>query len=369
MAFQEVSNLDRVPRNRRGIYEILPMLLRHPAPLLPSLDGGDRLADCLCRACKTPKLGDHELGWCDGVFAVHALLYVFHVRGVNVENVNLSCRIDRMDNSAESITKTVKSLRERAGLTMGAMAKALGYKTPSGYQRYEDASAYGGGFLKRDIVAGLARALVGKGDPAVTEREVWALAGPEFTPGRPFSTFDPDREEPLQDEGMTHGSETGLRGVPDGASPQLDVTAGMGAGGITIISEGVRGKSGMTFAAEDISDYWRVPPVILASMGNVKPTDITFVPCQGDSMAPTLLEGDVVVVDTRHRWPSPDGLYALTDPFGGIIVKRLHVTDEGSDGERVVMVVSDNAKHETRRATVDDLHIVGRVLRKFGLVG
>lgn len=188
-------------------------------------------------------------------------------------------------------------------------------------------------------------------------------------PARPFTTFDPDTADDLPDEGMTHGSETGLRGVPEGASPQLDVTAGMGAGGITIVSEGVRGKSGMTFAAEDISDYWRVPPVILASMGNVKPTDITFVPCQGDSMAPTLLEGDVVVVDTRHRWPSPDGLYALTDPFGGIIVKRLHVTDEGSDGERVVMIVSDNPKHETRRATVEDLRIVGRVLRKFGLVG
>lgn len=185
----------------------------------------------------------------------------------------------------------------------------------------------------------------------------------------PFSTFDPDQPDVIEDEGMTHGSETGLRGVPDGASPQLDVTAGMGAGGITVISEGVRGRSGMTFAAEDISDYWRVPPVILASMGNVKATDITFVPCQGDSMSPTLLEGDVVVVDTRHRWPSPDGLYALTDPFGGIIVKRLHVTDEGSEDERVVMVVSDNPKHETRHVSLSELRIVGRVLRKFGIVG
>jgi transcriptional regulator with XRE-family HTH domain len=188
-------------------------------------------------------------------------------------------------------------------------------------------------------------------------------------PTKPFTTFDPDHPDAEADETMTHGSETGLRGVPDGASPQLDVTAGMGAGGITIVSEGVRGKSGMTFAAEDISDYWRVPPVILASMGNVKATDITFVPCQGDSMAPTLLEGDVVVVDTRHRWPSPDGLYALTDPFGGIIVKRLHVTDEGSEDERVVMVVSDNPKHDTRRVSLAELRIVGRVIRKFGLVG
>lgn len=186
---------------------------------------------------------------------------------------------------------------------------------------------------------------------------------------RPFSTFDPDAPDPEADEGMTHGTETGLRGVPEGGSGMLDVTAGMGAGGLTIISEGVRGKSGMTFAAEDISDYWRVPPVILAAMGGVRPTDITFIPCQGDSMAPTIVEGDVVVVDTRHRWPSPDGLYALTDPFGGIVVKRLHVTDEGADDERVVLIVSDNGKHEPRRETVGTIRIVGRVLRKFGLVG
>lgn len=201
------------------------------------------------------------------------------------------------------------------------------------------------------------------------DRVTLAQSGEAQGPEKAFSTFDPDQPDVFDEETMTHGSETGLRGVPDGASPQLDVTAGMGAGGITVVSEGVRGKSGMTFAAEDISDYWRVPPVILASMGNVKPTDITFVPCQGDSMSPTLLEGDVVVVDTRHRWPSPDGLYALTDPFGGIIIKRLHVTDDGTDEERVVMVVSDNPKHETRKVTFSDLRIVGRVLRKFGIVG
>lgn len=187
-------------------------------------------------------------------------------------------------------------------------------------------------------------------------------------PSRAYSTFDPDKEEPLTEEGMTQGSETGLRGVPEGSSPQLDVTAGMGAGGLTIISEGVRGKSGMTFAAEDISDYWRVPPVILSSMGGVKATDITFVPCQGDSMFPTLHEGDVVVIDTRHRWPSPDGLYALTDQFGGIIIKRLEMTDEGADGDRIVLILSDNPRHNPRRSTVDELRIVGRVLRKFGQV-
>jgi hypothetical protein len=184
-----------------------------------------------------------------------------------------------------------------------------------------------------------------------------------------YSTFDPDAPEPEVDDQITFGTETGLRGAPDGSSAQLDVTAGLGAGGMTIIAPGIPGKSGMTFAAEVISDYWRVPPVILSSMGNARPTDITFIPCQGDSMAPTLVEGDVVVVDTRHSWPSPDGIYAILDQFGGIIVKRLELREAVGDGPMLVAVISDNPRHREKLMAVDEVKIVGRVLRKFGLVG
>lgn len=186
---------------------------------------------------------------------------------------------------------------------------------------------------------------------------------------RPYSTFDPDQPDTEPDETITHGSETGLRGAPDGSSAQLDVTAGMGAGGMTIVAPGIPGKSGMTFHAEVISDYWRVPPAILSGMGGAKAGDITFIPCQGDSMAPTLVEGDVVVVDTRHGWPSPDGIYAILDQFGGIIVKRLELREAIGDGPVLVAVISDNPRHREKIMAVDEIKIVGRVLRKFGLVG
>ncbi len=275
-----------------------------------------------------------------------------------------------MQSTADSIAKTVAALRERAGLSMADIAKAMGYKGASSYQRYEDAEKLKDGFLKRDWVNTFARAVVGKGNPPITEREVWELAGPEFAPRKLslVSTFDPDAPDFVADESMTVGEFTGARGIPDGSTPQIDVTAGMGGGGLTIISEGVPGKHGMTFAAENISDWWRVPPAVLMAMGNVKPTDITFVPVQGDSMAPTLIEGDVVVVDTRHRWPSPDGIYALNDAFGGVIVKRLEVTSKPGDEEPRVDVISDNPRHPTKNWSLDELRIVGRVLRKFGNV-
>lgn len=188
-------------------------------------------------------------------------------------------------------------------------------------------------------------------------------------PPRPYSTFDPDEPDAIHDETITQGSETGLRGAPEGSSAQLDVTAGLGAGGMTIVAPGIPGKSGMTFAAEVISDYWRVPPVILSGMGNAKPADITFIPCQGDSMAPTLVEGDVVVVDTRHGWPSPDGIYAINDQFGGIIVKRLELRAPIGEGPVLVAIISDNPRHREKIVAIDELRIVGRVLRKFGIVG
>lgn len=277
-----------------------------------------------------------------------------------------------MENTAESIAKTVAALRTRAGLSMAEIAKAMEFKGASSYQRYEDASKLKDGYLKRDWVASFAKAVVGKGSPPVTEREVWDLAGPEYAPGgRPHivKSFDPDEPDDEHDGAMTHGEHTGTRGIPEGATPQIDVTAGMGGGGLTIISEGVPGKHGLTFSAENISDYWRVPPAVLVTMGGVKPTDITFVPVQGDSMAPTLMEGDVVVVDTRHRWPSPDGVYALNDAFGGIVVKRLEVTSKPGDEEQRVDVISDNDRHPRKNWALDELRIVGRVLRKFAQVG
>jgi hypothetical protein len=277
-----------------------------------------------------------------------------------------------MENTAESISSTVAALRTRAGLSMAEIAKLMQFKGASSYQRYEDATKLKDGYLKRDWVASFAKAVVGKGNPPVTEREVWELAGPEFAPGgrrQIIDSFDPDSPDPDPEDAMSQGEVTGIRGIPEGTTPQIDVTAGMGGGGLTIINEGVIGKQGMTFAAESISDWWRVPPAVLTAMGtNVKPTDITFIPVQGDSMAPTLMEGDVVVVDTRHRWPSPDGLYALNDAFGGVIVKRLEVTTRPGDDEQRVDVISDNPRHVRQNWSVTDVRIVGRVLRKFGHV-
>ena len=177
--------------------------------------------------------------------------------------------------------------------------------------------------------------------------------------------FEPD---PAFDDHPTIGSETGRRGIPADGIAQIDVTGGMGGGGVTVVNPGVPGKHGMTFAAENIRDYWRLPGEILAALG-LRAGDIAIIPVQGDSMTSTLAEGDFVFVDTRHRLPSPDGIYALTDEFGGVVVKRLEIASSPRDEDVLIRIISDNPKHAPKERPLSDINIMGRVVRRFGVVG
>lgn len=179
--------------------------------------------------------------------------------------------------------------------------------------------------------------------------------GEEFPP-------DPDPDVPA-----TIGTETGRRGIPANGIAQIDVTAGLGAGGLALTTQVPAGR-GMTFAAEVVRDYWRLPGEVLSALG-LKAGEIAILPVQGDSMTPTLSDGDFVFIDTRHRVPSPDGVYALADEFGGIVVKRLEVASSPRDEEVTVRVISDNPRHLPKERPLSDVHIVGRVVRRFGVVG
>ena len=77
-------------------------------------------------------------------------------------------------------------------------------------------------------------------------------------------------------------------------------------------------------------------------------------------MSPTILSGDRVIVDTGHRIPSPDGIYAVRDRYGSIVVKRLQVLRSG-DPPRI-KIISDNAHHALEEVGADEIAIVGRVL-------
>lgn len=144
--------------------------------------------------------------------------------------------------------------------------------------------------------------------------------------------------------------------------PEIDLTAGLGGGGFTTVA--ITAKNGVTFAKEAVRDHWRLPDWIFARM-NARPQNIAAFPVQGDSMEPTLEDGDIVFIDTRHRAPSPDGIYALADEFGGVIVKRLEVISRPGEEDVRVSIISDNPRHRSRELTLPEISIVGRYVGRF----
>src|SRR5690349_11467517 len=77
--------------------------------------------------------------------------------------------------TAEIATARLRRLRERAGLSMEALARQIGFRRASSYQRYENAALYRRNFFSPDFIEKLRPALVGKGDPPITDEEVLAL--------------------------------------------------------------------------------------------------------------------------------------------------------------------------------------------------
>jgi transcriptional regulator with XRE-family HTH domain len=109
------------------------------------------------------------------------------------------------------------------------------------------------------------------------------------------------------------------------------------------------------------SEGWLFPPSFVSKQLQASPKQLLVVEAQGDSMAPTIMSGEKVIVDTGHKTPSPDGLYAIRDPFNNVIVRRLQLLRAAQPSR--VKIISDNPKHAAEEVALKDLEVVGRALR------
>lgn len=88
------------------------------------------------------------------------------------------------------------------------------------------------------------------------------------------------------------------------------------------------------------------------------PSQLRIMHVRGDSMVPTLLSGDAVLIDMNLRAPNPPGLFVLDDGIG-LVAKRLeHIP---CSGPSTVRMISDNKHYPAYECTVDEIHIVGRI--------
>jgi phage repressor protein C with HTH and peptisase S24 domain len=79
---------------------------------------------------------------------------------------------------------------------------------------------------------------------------------------------------------------------------------------------------------------------------------------EGDSMTPTLVDGDIVLVDTARKIPTPPGIFVLHDGMG-LVAKRLEHIPQ-SDPPRV-RIISDNSFYQPYECTADEVNIIGRI--------
>jgi len=138
---------------------------------------------------------------------------------------------------------------------------------------------------------------------------------------------------------------------------EIDVRAGLGGGGYTADYE-VRLDGDHADPVK--SEGWQFPTRFMREEVRAPENRIIILETEGDSMTPTILSGDRVIVDTGHRIPSPDGIYALRDRYGAIIVKRLQVLRKGEPPQ--IRIISDNKSHDPEDVGADEIQIVGRVL-------
>lgn len=138
---------------------------------------------------------------------------------------------------------------------------------------------------------------------------------------------------------------------------EIDVRAGLGGGGTT---EGREVRHDGDHADPVKSEAWHFPARFVREELRAPESRIIILETQGDSMSPTILSGDRVVIDTGHRVPSPDGIYALRDRYGNIIVKRLQTLQRGD--APLIRIISDNKSHDPEDVSIDEISIVGRAL-------
>ncbi len=150
------------------------------------------------------------------------------------------------------------------------------------------------------------------------------------------------REEEEAVEGYTTGKDLGADFV---LVPRYNVGASAGGGAI--------------IHSEQIVDHLAFRSEWVRSALDVSVKDLALISVKGDSMEPTLSNGDMILVDTGTRKVEDNAIYVLRYN-GALMVKRIQRKVDGT-----LIIKSDNIVYEPETVegdAVDQLHVVGRVV-------
>jgi phage repressor protein C with HTH and peptisase S24 domain len=119
----------------------------------------------------------------------------------------------------------------------------------------------------------------------------------------------------------------------------------------------LRGAGGrLTTQSQQLVDYLNFRPEWLQRVLGADPRSLALVEAVGDSMSPTIDDGDLVLVDLREPRFNFDAIYVFK-AGSDLSVKRVQRQQDGS-----LIVRSDNPAYAPQPAEPDGLDILGRVI-------
>jgi phage repressor protein C with HTH and peptisase S24 domain/DNA-binding transcriptional regulator YiaG len=223
----------------------------------------------------------------------------------------------------------LRKAREASGISMREVARRLGM-SPNSYRHYEQPDLFKGVYLPLEFAQKLA-AVVEDGD---FMRKVWELSGA-------LDGFEPVNDDaPNLVRIENEDAATDARDLV----PVYGVEASAGHGAVV---------------SEEIQEYsLAFPSAYLRTLTTSSPENLSIISVKGESMEPTLLDNDIVLLDTSKINLSHDGLFVIR--FDDV----LHVKRVGRSPKRGhITIISDNKElYPPMEAAASDIEPVGKVL-------
>jgi SOS-response transcriptional repressor LexA len=101
---------------------------------------------------------------------------------------------------------------------------------------------------------------------------------------------------------------------------------------------------------------WVMPIQDFKRLTQTSPERVKQMQVSGDSMQPTINDGDFILADTSHNVFDVDGIY-LIRMISGLAVKRLQA------GLNAISIISDNPNYKPIEASIGEVKIIGKVIK------
>ena len=238
----------------------------------------------------------------------------------------------------ETTGAQLNRLRDRAGLSLRALAAKADYAAASSIQRYADPAFDGP--LGVDVATRFADAMEGQGDPPITRAEVLALTG----------LITDSNALPFRMEGA--GAARMSRDLP---------IYGTALGADQIVDGEAIEQT--TLNRAEVVEYKRRPPILDGR------ADVYGLYVQGSSMQPRFRDGDTVFVEGRKR-PAvgDDAVIYLRSPddtdgerISSVLIKAIvrktasYVELEQYNPAQIFRIPMERVDHMDRVLTLDDM--------------